>query len=203
MASGATGTASHPERQTLGCEHGFREIFDRVNRHSDVGLARVIKDERLLKLIRRYLEEEMVNGQRWQSGRRIQRRPVEPAAIEYCWMNWIRAGKDERHRFCRYADDCNIYVSSRKAGEQGAEVSQSLWKETETSGKWREKCCMRPWERKFLGYNFTWHKAPWLEDIVGQCGQIWRINWSSTTGHSTKSVETTIRGTDTGAYEVG
>ena len=86
MASGATGTALHPERQTLGCRHGFREFFDQVNHDILMSrLARVIKDERLLKLIRRYLEAEMVNGQEVTKRKQgmPQRRPVEPAAIEY------------------------------------------------------------------------------------------------------------------------
>src|SRR5439155_10438822 len=65
------------------------------------------------------------------------------------------------HRFTRYADDCNIYVRSRRAGER---VMRSVTRLLTTKLKLRvnsEKSAMaRPWERKFLGFSFTNHKPP-------------------------------------------
>ena len=63
------------------------------------------------------------------------------------------------HRFTRYADDCNIYVRSRRAGER---VMSSVTRLLTTKLKLRvnsEKSAVaRPWERKFLGFSFTNHK---------------------------------------------
>jgi len=63
------------------------------------------------------------------------------------------------HRFTRYADDCNIYVRSRRAGER---VMRSVTRLLTTKLKLRvnsEKSAVaRPWERKFLGFSFTNHK---------------------------------------------
>jgi RNA-directed DNA polymerase len=65
------------------------------------------------------------------------------------------------HRFTRYADDCNIYVRSRRAGER---VMRSVTRLLTTKLKLRvnsEKSAVaRPWERKFLGFSFTNHKQP-------------------------------------------
>ena len=65
------------------------------------------------------------------------------------------------HRFTRYADDCNIYVRSRRAGER---VMRSVTRLLTTKLKLRvnsEKSAVaRPGERKFLGFSFTNHKPP-------------------------------------------
>jgi Group II intron, maturase-specific domain/Reverse transcriptase (RNA-dependent DNA polymerase) len=65
------------------------------------------------------------------------------------------------HRFTRYADDCNIYVRSRRAGER---VMSSVTRLLTTKLKLRvnsaKSAVARPWERKFLGFSFTNHKQP-------------------------------------------
>jgi len=65
------------------------------------------------------------------------------------------------HRFARYADDCNTYVRSRRAGER---VMESVIKFVEGQLKLnvnREKSAVdRPWKRKFLGFSFSWHRQP-------------------------------------------
>src|ERR1035437_3781557 len=63
------------------------------------------------------------------------------------------------HRFCRYADDCNIYVKSERAG-QHAMVAMTDYLETKLKLRVnRDKSAVaRPWQRKFLGYSVTWHK---------------------------------------------
>ena len=68
------------------------------------------------------------------------------------------------HKFCRYADDCNIYVRSRAAGERVMKsVSQFLSKRLRLKVNAEKSAVARPWERKFLGYTMTWHKQPRLK----------------------------------------
>jgi RNA-directed DNA polymerase len=68
------------------------------------------------------------------------------------------------HSFCRYADDCNIYVKSERAGQR---VRQSITAFLEQRLKLKvnaaKSAVARPWERKFLGYSMTWHRKPKLK----------------------------------------
>lgn len=72
--------------------------------------------------------------------------------------NWSVVG----HSFCRYADDCNVYVSSRKAGDH---LLKNIRAFVENKLKVNEKksAVARPWDRKFLGYSVTWHKQAKLK----------------------------------------
>ena len=68
------------------------------------------------------------------------------------------------HKFCRYADDCNIYVRSEQAGERVMEsVTRFLEKRLRLKVNTEKSAVARPWERKFLGYSMTWHKEPRLK----------------------------------------
>jgi RNA-directed DNA polymerase len=75
------------------------------------------------------------------------------------------------HRFCRYADDCNIYVKSYRTGQR---VMQSITAFLEQRLKLKvnaaKSAVARPWERKFLGYSMTWHRKPKLK-IASQSRQ--------------------------------
>ena len=173
------------------------KFFDRVNHDILMSrLARVIKDERLLKLIRRYLEAEMVNGQEVTKRKQgmPQGGPLSPLLSNILLDELDKELERRGHRFCRYADDCNIYVSSRKAGEQVLRsVSHFLEKRLKLQVNGEKSAVARPWERKFLGYSFTWHKAPRLKISSSSVGRLKDKIRSLTTGHSTKSVEATIR----------
>jgi hypothetical protein len=58
------------------------------------------------------------------------------------------------HRFCRYADDCNVYVRSRKAGERlMASLTGFLWKRLKLKVNPQKSAVDRPWKRQFLGYS--------------------------------------------------
>ena len=65
------------------------------------------------------------------------------------------------HAFCRYADDCNVYVKSKRAGQR---VLESITKFVEKTLKLKvnrsKSAVARPHQRKFLGYSFTWHQQP-------------------------------------------
>jgi hypothetical protein len=65
------------------------------------------------------------------------------------------------HAFCRYADDCNIYVRSRPAGERVlASLTRFLTQRLKLKVNTAKSAVAHPWERKFLGYSLTWHKTP-------------------------------------------
>jgi RNA-directed DNA polymerase len=68
------------------------------------------------------------------------------------------------HRFVRYADDCNIYVRSRHAGERVLTSTERFLRERLRLTVNRDKSAVdRPWKRKFLGYTFTMHFQPKLK----------------------------------------
>jgi hypothetical protein len=68
------------------------------------------------------------------------------------------------HRFCRYADDCNIYVRSKRAGERVMRsVSQFLIKRLKLKVNSEKSAIDRPWKRKFLGYSMTFDRQPRLK----------------------------------------
>jgi RNA-directed DNA polymerase len=67
------------------------------------------------------------------------------------------------HKFCRYADGCNIYVKSQRAGERVLEsISGFLEKKLKLKVNRKKSAVDRPWKRKFLGYSVTAHKKPLL-----------------------------------------
>jgi RNA-directed DNA polymerase len=68
------------------------------------------------------------------------------------------------HRFCRYADDCNVYVASQRAGERVmASLETFLWEHLRLKVNRDKSAVARPWERKFLGYSVTTNRTPRLK----------------------------------------
>jgi RNA-directed DNA polymerase len=68
------------------------------------------------------------------------------------------------HSFCRYADDGNIYVRSRRAGERVmSSLSRFLTVKLRLKVNEAKSAVERPWRRKFLGYSMTWHQRPRLK----------------------------------------
>ncbi len=132
------------------------KFFDRVNH--DILMSRVarkVKDKRLLKLVRAYLESGIFEGG-LVTTRKMgtpQGGPLSPLLSNILLTDLDRELERRGHKFCRYADDCNIYVKSEVAGQR---VLTSLTKYLEDSLKLkvnREKSGVgRPWQRKFLGY---------------------------------------------------
>ena len=144
----------------------LEKFFDRVNH--DILMARLAKkigDGRVLKLIRRYLEAGMmaqgVVSPRTQGT--PQGGPLSPLLSNILLTELDRELERRGHAFCRYADDCNIYVRSHAAGERVlAGVSQFLSERLKLTVNEAKSAVARPWERKFLGYSLSWHKAPKL-----------------------------------------
>lgn len=140
----------------------MEKFFDRVNH--DILMSKVahrIKDERVLKLIRRYLEAGMM-----QEGLVKVRRegtpqggPLSPLLSNILLDDLDRELTKRGHRFCRYADDCNIYVASKAAAEHAmTKVTAFLTKRLRLKVNRDKSACAWVWERKFLGYSVTQHK---------------------------------------------
>jgi RNA-directed DNA polymerase len=139
----------------------LEKFFDRVNH--DVLMARVarqISDVRVLKLIRRFLEAGMMSDGLVEPRTEgtPQGGPLSPL-LSNILLNDLDQELERRGlSFCRYADDCNIYVGSRVAGNR---VMSGIRTFLEGALKLRinaEKSAVaRPWERKFLGFSVTMH----------------------------------------------
>jgi RNA-directed DNA polymerase len=142
----------------------LERFFDRVHHDKLMALvAQKVTDKRVLKLIRAYLNTGiMVNGVKVRSEEGVpQGGPLSPL-LSNILLNLLDQELEKRgHKFVRYADDCNIYVKSKKAGLR---VKQSITKFIEQSLKLKvnqEKSAVdRPWKRKFLGFSFTWNFQP-------------------------------------------
>lgn len=145
----------------------LEKFFDRVNH--DILMSRVarkVEDKRVLQLVRRYLQagvmHEGIASQRIEGT--PQGGPLSPLLSNILLDDLDKELERRGHRFCRYADDCNIYVASRRAGER---VLASVTRFVETRLKLkvnRDKSAVdRPWNRKFLGYSMTFHKQPRLK----------------------------------------
>jgi RNA-directed DNA polymerase len=135
----------------------LEKFFDRVNHDLLMGrLAQRIGDKRLLRLIRRYLEAGvLLNGVVIEREEGTpQGGPLSPLLSNVLLDELDRELERRGHCFCRYADDCNIYVRSQRAGERVL-VSITGFLETKLRLKVnREKSAVaRPSQRKFLGYR--------------------------------------------------
>lgn len=136
----------------------LEKFFDRVNHDKLMSLvAWKIKDKRVLKLIRKYLESGiMLNGVKVKSEEGTpQGGPLSPLLANIMLDELDKELERRGHKFCRYADDCNIYVKSQKAGER---VMKSITRYIEEMLKLkvnRNKSAVdRPNRRKFLGLSF-------------------------------------------------
>ncbi len=142
----------------------LEKFFDRVNHDLLMGrLAKRITDRRVVQLIRRYLEAGvMADG--LVSPRREgtpQGGPLSPLLSNILLTDLDRELERRGHRFCRYADDCNIYVRSQRAGERLlASLPRFLAERLKLKVNEAKSAVAPPWRRKFLGYSLTWHKAP-------------------------------------------
>jgi len=137
----------------------LEKFFDRVNHDVVMGrLAKRIGDTRLLRLVRRYLEAGVLAN-----GVVIERRegtpqggPLSPLLANILLDEMDRELERRGHRFCRYADDCMIFVRSERAGERVmATMSRFLERQLRLTVNRAKSAVGRPWERGFLGYRIV------------------------------------------------
>jgi RNA-directed DNA polymerase len=137
----------------------LEKFFDRVNH--DVLMARVarhVSDARVLKLIRRFLEAGMMRQGLVEARTEgtPQGGPLSPLLSNILLTDLDRELERRGLAFCRYADDCNVYVSSRVAGERVMRgIRVFLEKVLRLRVNAHKSAVARPWERKFLGFSFT------------------------------------------------
>jgi len=135
----------------------LEKFFDRVNHDLLMGrLAKRITDRRVLGLIRRYLEAGILaNGvvmERYEGT--PQGGPLSPL-LANALLDEVDKDLEKRgHAFCRYADDCNVYVRSRRAGERVMEALTRLYGRLKLRINSDKSAVARAWERKFLGFSF-------------------------------------------------
>src|SRR5579864_1824803 len=137
----------------------LEKFFDRVNHDKLMGqIAKRVGDKRLLKLIRAFLNAGvMENGLVSPSVEGTpQGGPLSPLLSNLVLDELDRELKRRGHRFVRYADDCNIYVRSERAGQRVMEsVTQFITKKLKLKVNETKSAVAQPQQRKFLGFSFT------------------------------------------------
>jgi RNA-directed DNA polymerase len=142
----------------------LEKFFDRVNHDKLMGqVAKRVEDKRVLKLIRAFLNAGVmedglvspVDEGTPQGG------PLSPLLSNLVLDELDRELERRGHRFVRYADDCNIYVRSARAGQRVMEnVSAFITQRLKLTVNQAKSAVARPPRRKFLGFSFTWDREP-------------------------------------------
>ncbi|MEK5388838.1 group II intron reverse transcriptase/maturase [Margalitia sp. FSL K6-0131] len=153
-------------------EEGYRwvidmdleKFFDKVNHDMLMGLlAKRVKDKTILKLIRKYLESGiMINGVETISEEGVpQGGPLSPLLSNIMLDELDKELEERGHKFVRYADDCNIYVKTKKAGLRvKSSITTFIEKKLKLKVNEEKSAVDRPWKRKFLGFSFTSNRNP-------------------------------------------
>ena len=145
----------------------LEKFFDRVNH--DVLMSRVarrVKDKKVLLLIRRFLQAGMMEGGLVspRAEGTPQGGPLSPLLSNILLDELDKELERRGHRFVRYADDCNIYVRSKRAGERVLDsVERFVTKRLRLRVNRDKSAVDRPWNRKFLGYTVTPNRQPKLK----------------------------------------
>jgi len=142
----------------------LEKCFDRVNHDKLMGqVAKRVGDKRVLKLIRAFLNAGVmedglvspVDEGTPQGG------PLSPLLSNLVLDELDRELERRGHRFVRYADDCNIYVRSARAGQRVMEsISGFITQQLKLQVNQAKSAVARPQRRKFLGFSFTWDREP-------------------------------------------
>ena len=167
-------------------------------------VAREVGDRRVLKLIRRYLEAGMmadgVVSPRTQGT--PQGGPLSPLLSNILLTDLDRELERRGHAFCRYADDCNIYVRSEAAGARVlVSITRFLEERLKLNVNAAKSAVDRPWNRKFLGYSLTAHKAPKLriaptsiDRLKAKVGEVFRRGCGCSLGKTIVALNPILRG---------
>ena len=183
----------------------LEKFFDRV--HHDVLMSRVarkVSDKRVLCLIRRYLQAGIMEGGLVSQPTMgtPQGGPLSPLLSNILLDELDKELERRGHRFCRYADDVNIYVGSRRSGERVLRSMERFLSCRLRLRVNREKSAVdRPWNRTFLGYSMTWHKRPRLKVAASSVNRLrmmlksaFRQGRGCNLGKFIESLKPTLRG---------
>lgn len=142
----------------------IEKFFDRVHHDLLMGhIAKRVQDRRVLRLIRAFLEAGALTGGLVEP--RIQGMP-QGGPLSPLLSNLLLDILDQElqrrgHRFVRYADDCNVYVRSARAGQRVlASLSRFLTQRLRLRLNPQKSAVARPWQRAFLGFSFTGDPTP-------------------------------------------
>ncbi len=141
----------------------LEKFFDNLNHDLLMHLvARKIQDKRVLKLIRKYLNSGvMLKGMLVKSENGApQGGPLSPLLSNILLDELDKELERRGHRFCRYADDCNIYVKSKRAGDRVLKsITKFLGQKLKLKVNDEKSAVSSPTKRKFLGYSFYYGKG--------------------------------------------
>jgi RNA-directed DNA polymerase len=142
----------------------LEKFFDRVNHDRLMAaIARRVSDKRMLRLIRAFLESGVMENGLVSSVEEgtPQGGPLSPLLSNLVLDELDRELERRKHRFVRYADDCNIYVASGRAGKRVMQsVARFIRRRLKLKVNEAKSAVARPQERKFLGFSFTGRREP-------------------------------------------
>ena len=149
----------------------LEKFFDRVNHDILMDrLAKRIADKRVLRLIRRYLQAGIlahgVQSERFEGT--PQGGPLSPLLANVLLDEVDRELERRGHKFVRYADDCNVYVGSRRAGERVLQALRGCYAKLALKVNESKTAVARVWGRKFLGYCLRASKDGAKLAVAGQ-----------------------------------
>jgi group II intron reverse transcriptase/maturase len=144
----------------------LEKFFDRVHHDTLMSLVkRKVADRKVLSLIDSYLKAGILEGgvTSPRTEGTPQGGPLSPLLSNILLDELDKELERRGHKFCRYADDCNIYVATRRSGERVmASITGYLSERLRLTVNPSKSAVERPWKRSFLSYSMTWHSKPRL-----------------------------------------
>jgi group II intron reverse transcriptase/maturase len=139
------------------------QFFDRVNHDYLMNeLSRRITDKRVLKLIHKILRSEIADGKTRVASKQgvPQGGPLSPLLSNIILDKLDKELEKRGHRYVRYADDCSIYVKSKRSGERVMEsITEYIEKGLKLKVNTEKSSVTRPWQMKLLGFTFYHRKG--------------------------------------------